>query len=345
MVARTGDYMGTEINSDRQLWSVAGNLATVYRVLLGMRFMPDGIQFKPFIPKAYAGQRTLSNFKYRQSVLSITIIGYGNKISEFQIDGKTMEQAFLPASLEGAHNVLIRMSNKSLPAVKINLVDNTFAPETPVVFKSASTLSWEKVQGAETYLVYKNGKKVTEVKDPQYNIDTTHSLKEYQVLALDAKGNASFLSEPVIAIDQALIVTTEAELFSTKSAKLYSGYSGIGYLVINKKKKQNVRIPVMVPKDNQYSIDFRYANGEGPINTNNKCAIRSLYVDGKRLGAVVLPQRGNQNWEDWGYSNPLHLNLSKGRYFFELRFEDSNENMNHIINRSNIDNIRIIPLK
>ena len=137
----------------------------------------------------------------------------------------------MQASLEGAHNVLIRMSNKSLPAAKINLVDNTFAPETPVVFKSGSALSWAKVRGAETYLVYKNGKKVTEVKDPQYNIDTTHSLKEYPVLALDAKGNASFLSEPVIAIDQSLIVTTEAELFSTKSEKLFSDYSGIGYLL------------------------------------------------------------------------------------------------------------------
>ncbi|GAI75469.1 unnamed protein product, partial [marine sediment metagenome] len=41
MIASTGDYMGTEINSDRQLWSVAGNLAMVYRILLGMSFTPD----------------------------------------------------------------------------------------------------------------------------------------------------------------------------------------------------------------------------------------------------------------------------------------------------------------
>ncbi len=34
MVAQNGNSLGTEINSDRQLWSVAGNLATFYRVFL-----------------------------------------------------------------------------------------------------------------------------------------------------------------------------------------------------------------------------------------------------------------------------------------------------------------------
>ena len=37
MVAATGHYEGTALNSDRQLWSVAGTLAGTYRLLLGMR--------------------------------------------------------------------------------------------------------------------------------------------------------------------------------------------------------------------------------------------------------------------------------------------------------------------
>ncbi|NHZ84902.1 MAG: glycogen debranching protein, partial [Planctomycetia bacterium] len=47
MVAETGDYMGTEINSDRQLWSVAGNLAIIYRIFFGMEFQSDGLYFQP----------------------------------------------------------------------------------------------------------------------------------------------------------------------------------------------------------------------------------------------------------------------------------------------------------
>ena len=50
-VAQTGDFMGTEINSDRMLWSMAGNLAMVHRVFMGMSFEADGIRFSPAVPK------------------------------------------------------------------------------------------------------------------------------------------------------------------------------------------------------------------------------------------------------------------------------------------------------
>ncbi len=46
-VAETGDYVGTEINSHRMLWSMAGNLAMVHRLFMGLSFEVDGIQFQP----------------------------------------------------------------------------------------------------------------------------------------------------------------------------------------------------------------------------------------------------------------------------------------------------------
>jgi len=71
MVATTGDYAGTQINSDRQLWSVAGTLATVYRIFFGMEFTPDGISFTTFVPSAYTGDKSIRNFKYRNAILTI----------------------------------------------------------------------------------------------------------------------------------------------------------------------------------------------------------------------------------------------------------------------------------
>jgi hypothetical protein len=58
MVAGTGHFDGTELNSDRQLWSVAGGLAASYRVLFGMRFLPDRLAFEPMVPPAYAPSAT-----------------------------------------------------------------------------------------------------------------------------------------------------------------------------------------------------------------------------------------------------------------------------------------------
>ena len=56
-VADTGDSEGTQINSPRQLWSVAGNLAMTYRVLFGMSFDVEGLRLAPVIPIRKASTR------------------------------------------------------------------------------------------------------------------------------------------------------------------------------------------------------------------------------------------------------------------------------------------------
>ena len=53
MVAETGDFLGTEINSHRMLWSMAGNLAMVHRVFMGIEFDTDGLHLNPVVPEAY----------------------------------------------------------------------------------------------------------------------------------------------------------------------------------------------------------------------------------------------------------------------------------------------------
>ena len=74
-VADNGSPSGTVVNSDRQLWSVAGSLAMVYRVFFGMEFAVDSLHLQPVIPEALGGTRTLTNFHYRHAVLSITVKG------------------------------------------------------------------------------------------------------------------------------------------------------------------------------------------------------------------------------------------------------------------------------
>ncbi|MBK8516228.1 MAG: hypothetical protein IPL55_08030 [Saprospiraceae bacterium] len=54
-VAQSGDFNGTEINSDRMLWSIAGNIAMVHRVFIGMNFGINGIRFSPVIPQSFGG--------------------------------------------------------------------------------------------------------------------------------------------------------------------------------------------------------------------------------------------------------------------------------------------------
>jgi hypothetical protein len=94
-----------------------------------------------------------------------------------------------------------------------------------------------------------------------------------------------------------------------------------------------------------YAVDFRYANGNGPINTANKCAIRTLRLNGKQLGTIVLPQRGVGEWSDWGFTNAVLVPLPKGTHQLTLAYEPANANMNEAVNQAMLDYLRVQKIK
>ena len=69
---------------------------------------------------------------------------------------------------------------------------------------------------------------------------------------------------------------------------MYKGYTGAGFVAISKTRNTALTIPVTVPEAGLYAVDFRCANGNGPVNTNNRCAIRILRRGPALLGTVVL---------------------------------------------------------
>lgn len=98
---------------------------------------------------------------------------------------------------------------------------------------------------------------------------------------------------------------------------------------------------VNVPEDGVYSVRLRYANGNGPVNTENKAGVRTLTIDGAKAGTVVLPHRGRGNWNDWGMTNGVQVKLSKGQHTIGIQYLHENENMNIDTNHALVDNLRI----
>ncbi len=346
MVASTGDYLGTEINSDRQLWSVAGNLALIYRVIFGISLSPNSISFHPFIPKEYNGERKLSKLKIRNAILNVTIKGYGDKVNELLLDGNKIKDGKISLTLIGNHQITIKMNNHMNSNSSINLVDDISSPETPSVKIEGEKLIWSKVKDALHYVVYKNGKLLVDTKFNQFRITEENNFAIYQVMAVGKKGNQSFLSEPTLVVSEKNKTIIEAENEIQGSANYIKGYSGKGYILLDKNKYPNqaVKFETNILEDGEYSIDFRYANGNGPINTDNKCAIRSLEIDDKISGAVILPQRGIDAWTDWGFSNSIKVRLSKGKHIFVLKFLPSDNNMNINVNSALLDYMRLIKI-
>lgn len=341
-VAETGDFLGTEINSERQLWSVAGNLAMIYKVFFGMDFQSDGIRFNPVIPRAYGGAFSLNQLKYRNAILNITVNGYGNRIESIIMDGQPLENAFLPADIEGEHSIQIEMANNSFSEGDIKLVENHFSLPNPQVKQSDNQLAWTAVEGVDEYVVYKNGKKFKEVNEPEINVKPGREYAEYAVSAIDEEGFESFISEPVVVVNTESEQIEEIEKYVSPAGLPFVNYSGRGFVSLTKTSNKTVNMDIRVKNNGPYLIDFRYSNGSGPWNTNNKCAIRSLYVNGAYQGVVVMPQRGQNEWSDWSFSNSIQVELNKGKNDISLRFEPWNENMNVGVNRAMLDYVRII---
>lgn len=342
MVAATGDFNGTEINSDRMLWSMAGNIAMVHRVFMGVNFETNGIRFAPAIPSNYTGTKTLSNFKYRNAVLNITVKGTGNKIVSIKMDGKELADALLPAATTGTHTIEIEMNNKTFSSNKINLVENEFSLPDPQVKRNGNKLEWKQIDGAAGYLIYKNGKLVDNTKNANYTIATDAVYTEYSVSAVNDKGVESFISEPVAFYDVNKMQVVEMETSIPKSSLPFVNYSGAGFIEISTQIKPSITINVNVDADGMYLIDFRYSNGSGPWNTDNKCAIRSLYNGASYVGTCVFPQRGTDEWSDWGWSNSYKVALKKGSNPLRLVLEEWNTNMNVEVNRAMLDYMRVI---
>lgn len=341
MVASTGHFDGTELNSDRQLWSVAGNLATHYRVLFGMRFRPDHLAFAPMVPPAYDGERTLSGLRYRGATLDVTVRGHGDGIASVRVDGRPVDRAEIPATLTGAHRVEIQMNGR-WPAGRINLVPDRWSPETPAVALEGDVLTWSRVPGSVRYTVVANGAPVLGTTETTAPVDRALPVAEYQVMAVDSTGLESFLSAPIrVTREDAVIV---ARPVGAPLERDRAGFTGEGYVRLTREANTTVQVPVRITCGGMYAVDARYANGSGPINTDAKAAIRTLRVGSDDIGVLVMPQRGTDRWEDWGWSTELRMPLEAGDHTLVLAFTPRDENMDGRVNTALLDHLRLTRL-
>ena len=336
----------TELNSSNMLWSLSGNLALTNKILFGMNFQKDGILFAPFVPEALAETRSLEDFPYRGGRFSVTVSGYGDKIASMTVNGKKHNPALpVDASLlaKGA-TVDIVMNSEPIAPMSVNRRPNLKAPLTPIAWIEDGELVWNPIEYIGHYKVLRDGKPVAETRTTTYPLLDPG---EWQVIGVSSDGVESFASEPrsnrpVITFQMPGETTAmHSSEISYPAQEAPEGYTGAGFVETDHNSG-----PVSVSlsaadfpeaKAGRYSLRLRYANGNGPVNTENKCAVRSIIVDGKKVGTIVMPQRGVGNWNDWGYSDSVIVELEPGAHTFSVEYLPENENMNLGTNHALID--------
>ena len=190
------DYeTGEGLHSTQQLWSVAATMAGYYRVLFGMEYTTEGITFDPYVPQWMDGPFYAGNYKYRDAVLDLELIGKGDTVKEMHVNGEKVANDYvLPTN--GEYSITIVLSDSGAEDI-VNLKDENTAkaPNAPNrVTLSSGKLSWNAVAGC-TYKVW-TGTEYVDVDTTSYTIDTT-KYGVYSVVAVDkTTGIWSELSAP-----------------------------------------------------------------------------------------------------------------------------------------------------
>ena len=317
----TGNPYTTQINSPNMLWGLSGFMGLFHRTFFGLEFTQEGLALKPFVPTVLAGTRKLESFPYRGMKLDITVNGCGHEIASCLVDGKEAE-AFIPADWTGKHTVEIVMKGEHKPS-SVSMVGYIGMPEMPVVNEEAGKLQWQAIKGATKYQVWKNGQSVGETTSTTFAVQGDG---EYQVVAVDAKGVCSFYSEPLRVFADAVVQTVGVDKW------------------LDKTLGEQVKVAVNVPATGWYIIDWEYANGNGEVEQRNHCANRQLYVDGKNTASMVFPQRGLDEWKNYGWSNPVKVYLKKGSHKVALRYLTENININIDLDKAHVKSLRLTQL-
>ena len=317
----TGNPYTTLMNSPNMLWGLSGFMGLFHRTFFGFEFSQDGLALNPFVPTVLAGTRKLEAFPYRGMSLDITVKGSGHEIASCLIDGKEAD-AFIPADWTGKHTVEIVMKGEHKPS-SINLVGYIGMPETPVVQETTGKLQWKAIDGVAKYEVLKDGQVAAETTACEW---TATENGEYQVRAISAKGVHSFTSEPLRYYADASIQMLGVDKW------------------LDEKLGEQVKLKVTVPVTGWYVIDWEYANGSGEVEQRNHCANRQLYVDGKNFTTMVFPQRGLDDWKNYGWSTPVKLYLKKGSHQLALRYLEKNININIDLDKAHVKSLRLTQL-
>jgi len=180
---------------------------------------------------------------------------------------------------------------------KFNAVENIFSPQIPEMNYKDGTLSWNDTSKNISYSILQNGKTLKECSDTPLKIDSSN-YGDYQIIAVANNHTESFASEPLAVYPSANQQIVQIEDFGQKSNKPYQGFTGKGFVEISKTETRKIDFSINRNEDGNYILDVRYANGNGPINTENKCAFRTITIDDKSPATLVFPQRGKEEWSN-----------------------------------------------
>jgi hypothetical protein len=332
MVYDNGHSSGTQINSERQLWSVAGYLGMVYKGLFGIRPELGGLAIRPTVPDILSDGISLSGYRLRGITVNISISGSGTTITRMTVNGEEHNGISLIPWETGDLDIEIEMSpDPSGETGAVNrIASGIVAPLEPQVgeIENGAYPYRNLTAGVET-LVW-DGESFTPA-----DAD----------LVSPAPGVILSLATRETRADGPSILSNLGPWLHDVGSEIRIPVSVEPWVQLTADPGQILAVAADLPASGRYYLCFEYANGNGPVNTDNRNAIRSLFHEGSRVATIVLPQRGSGDWGNYGLSSGVILDLEAGKQEFALRYLPENRNMNGPANEARVRALVLIPVE
>ncbi|MDO4747650.1 MAG: dockerin type I domain-containing protein [Eubacteriales bacterium] len=314
---------GEGIHVNHQLWSIAATLSGYYKVLFGMIYDTDGITFEPYVPEWMEGPFYIDNYTYCDATIDLSLTGKGSEIVSITVNGDNVGTSYtLPFGATGDYkiDIVVKESANEYNDETVNLNDeknHVISPKMPVAKLTGNTLTWGAQSGC-TYKVW-TGSEYIDVNTNSYTIDPT-VYGAYSVVVISRDGVWSEMSRPIVVSPGRIKIEAESCTLTNLSKTTVSGKS-----VVTDTFAANVdralTINVNIEEAGQYLFWACYNDysSNDPTSCSN-AAIRSVFVDGKDVGALVFPV---VNY-DFQTSTHLLLDLTAGAHTIVVKFDKAN---------------------
>lgn len=330
ILLETGLDEGLLLSSDRQLWSIAGMLGVFYKGLFGMHALSNELRFSPCVPTSFAGIHELSGVRYRDMIIDIALRGGGNRVKRCYINGQESAPV-VSDDMKGRILVELELEEADEAVSTVNLTDMGDSLSYPVWKTSRQGIAWECVPGADYYRVYRNGIPISQTEQCYYIPSFVQENASFQVMAVSLDGRESYLNEPNDYPSADSHLETRPCGLSGDEVWLSRVSDSPDALCYN----------VNIENPGVYRVDAFFANGTYDVTDGNTCALRSLYLNGQRVGSLAFPHTSCVgNWDYFIYSTALDVVMTSGPCRVELVYDAFSENMNRFVNDMAIKHVR-----
>ncbi len=361
-----GAASGPVVNSQRQLWSVAGYLSMVHHTIFGLQAEADGLHVRPFVTAAMrdgmfrgTSELVLNEFRWRGATLTVILhlpdeAGGGMlQVTRATLDGEGLAGPVVGALAPGAHRLDITLGagsgdGSSLTTVSDAAWQNVFGPRTPRITSVRAgggrvVLDLSTSEASDvTWTIYRDGERVadglpgttTTWTDPTHDASGPRSPCYVAELTFTSSGNHSQHSPPACfwGAGAARVTSIDASMMTNVGGAGSTSHGRFHYEPWGD-DGHSLTVPSFTPtQTGPHLLQLVFGNGAGGITTGITCAVKRLVVEevasGRVVaeGPIVMPHLGD--WSRWADSSFLRAELTAGTaYRIVIRGDDEVVNM------------------